>query len=186
MIAFGSYRMKNNPNPQFPPRLFPLGLRRLLPPPPKQVLKTLHPLLIKPIRHVPFDIQRKAMETLMRQSFAEAIEFGELDFLISKWLKIEVMDLGLVWYITQGSVGPVVAAGPLNADVSICGNLKEFVSLANQLEDPDTLFFQRRLMIEGDTELGLAVKNVMFSAELEGVPQRLSQLLQRYMDTVQP
>jgi predicted lipid carrier protein YhbT len=36
---------------------------------------------------------------------------------------------------------------------------------AHQEEDPDTLFFQRRLVIEGDTELGLQVKNLMFATQ---------------------
>ena len=33
-------------------------------------------------------------------------------------------------------------------------------------EDPDTLFFHRRLSIEGDTELGLLVKNLLDRIEL--------------------
>jgi predicted lipid carrier protein YhbT len=34
----------------------------------------------------------------------------------------------------------------------------DFLRLATALEDADTLFFRRRLKIEGDTELGIAVK----------------------------
>jgi predicted lipid carrier protein YhbT len=33
--------------------------------------------------------------------------------------------------------------------------------LARRLEDPDTLFFSLRLSMEGDTELGLLVKNTL-------------------------
>lgn len=40
-------------------------------------------------------------------------------------------------------------------------------------EDPDTLFFQRRLQIEGDTELGLYVKNLMDAIELDSMPSVL-------------
>ncbi|MGO2436765.1 MAG: ubiquinone anaerobic biosynthesis accessory factor UbiT, partial [Serratia proteamaculans] len=40
-------------------------------------------------------------------------------------------------------------------------------------QDPDTLFFQRRLQIEGDTELGLYVKNLMDAIELEAMPAPL-------------
>jgi len=32
-------------------------------------------------------------------------------------------------------------------------------------EDPDTLFFKRKLQIEGDTELGLITKNLLDSVE---------------------
>lgn len=38
-------------------------------------------------------------------------------------------------------------------------------------EDPDSLFFQRRLRIEGDTELGLEVKNLMDSLDLDELPK---------------
>lgn len=38
--------------------------------------------------------------------------------------------------------------------------------LARRQEDPDTLFFNRRLSMEGDTELGLVVKNAIDALEL--------------------
>ena len=41
-----------------------------------------------------------------------------------------------------------------------------FLRLAQRQEDPDTLFFSRRLSIEGDTELGLVVKNALDALEL--------------------
>lgn len=39
------------------------------------------------------------------------------------------------------------------------------VLLARRVEDPDTLFFARRLIMEGDTELGLVVKNALDAVE---------------------
>jgi predicted lipid carrier protein YhbT len=50
--------------------------------------------------------------------------------------------------------------------------------IAARKQDPDTLFFQRRLVIEGDTELGLYVKNLMDAIELEQMPKALRMLLQ--------
>ena len=50
------------------------------------------------------------------------------------------------------------------------GDSKAFLKLASQEEDPDTLFFQRSLMIEDDTELGLGVKNLLDSLEMEQLP----------------
>jgi len=46
-------------------------------------------------------------------------------------------------------------------DVVVHGPLADFWKLATRAEDPDTLFFQRRLAIEGDTETGLHVKNLL-------------------------
>jgi predicted lipid carrier protein YhbT len=42
--------------------------------------------------------------------------------------------------------------------------------LARQ-EDPDTLFFNRELSIEGDTELGLVVKNMLDAVEWPQLPK---------------
>lgn len=45
--------------------------------------------------------------------------------------------------------------------MGIEGTLYDFLVLIDRQEDPDTLVFQRRLAIEGDTELGLRVKNFL-------------------------
>jgi predicted lipid carrier protein YhbT len=52
------------------------------------------------------------------------------------------------------------------ADLTISASACDFVLLAQRKEDPDTLFFSRRLSMEGDTELGLLVKNTMDAIEL--------------------
>lgn len=52
------------------------------------------------------------------------------------------------------------------ADLTISANAHDFLLLARRLEDPDTLFFSRRLSMEGDTELGLLVKNTLDAIEL--------------------
>ena len=52
------------------------------------------------------------------------------------------------------------------ADLTISASAYDFVLLARRQEDPDTLFFSRRLAMEGDTELGLLVKNTIDAIEL--------------------
>lgn len=52
-------------------------------------------------------------------------------------------------------------------DVRISGELVSFWLLATRAEDPDTLFFNRRLNIEGDTETGLHVKNILDALEFD-------------------
>jgi len=44
---------------------------------------------------------------------------------------------------------------------------RDLARLALRLEDPDTLFFDRRLRIEGDTNLGLRVKNMLDAVDLD-------------------
>lgn len=52
------------------------------------------------------------------------------------------------------------------ADLTIRASAQDFVQLAQRQVDPDTLFFSRRLVMEGDTELGLIVKNALDALEL--------------------
>ena len=51
-------------------------------------------------------------------------------------------------------------------DLTISASAHDFLLLARREEDPDTLFFSRRLSMEGDTELGLLVKNTLDAIEL--------------------
>ena len=51
-------------------------------------------------------------------------------------------------------------------DLTISASGPDFLRMARREEDPDTLFFSRRLMMEGDTELGLVVKNTLDALEL--------------------
>ncbi len=50
---------------------------------------------------------------------------------------------------------------PAGRDVRIRGRFEDFWRMATRAEDPDTLFFNRRLAIEGDTETGLTLKNML-------------------------
>nr|VFK47804.1 MAG: Predicted lipid carrier protein YhbT, contains SCP2 domain [Candidatus Kentron sp. TC]VFK50400.1 MAG: Predicted lipid carrier protein YhbT, contains SCP2 domain [Candidatus Kentron sp. TC] len=52
-------------------------------------------------------------------------------------------------------------------DVCIRGKLVDFLLLATRAEDPDSLFFARRLSIEGDTETGIHIKNLLDSFEMD-------------------
>lgn len=81
---------------------------------------------------------------------------------------VHVRDLGLRAYI---SIGPDGFAAQVNerADVTFAATAEDFARLALRLEDPDTLFFNRRLLIEGDTDLGLRAKNMLDAVELERI-----------------
>lgn len=75
-----------------------------------------------------------------------------------------------------------LADGP--ADVTLGASLADYLILARRQEDPDTLFFQRRLTIEGDTEVGLALKNLLdatdFSPLIEMLPAPIAERLRFY------
>ena len=94
---------------------------------------------------------------------AGRLPLTSLEGLRGKVIRIEAPDLGLGVGVMLGRSGfrPSGAA----PDVTIRARLADYARLALRREDPDTLFFSRQLVIEGDTELGLVVKNALDSAD---------------------
>ncbi|MGL5187496.1 MAG: ubiquinone anaerobic biosynthesis accessory factor UbiT [Plesiomonas shigelloides] len=131
-----------------------------------------------PLQWVPFGVQKQALEQLLGWMFRQAMEDGELDFLQHRWLQVEVPDLNLSWFVSVQNAQLVVAK-QAQPDVIFRGNTNELILIAARVEDPDTLFFQRRLTIEGDTELGLYVKNLLDALDMEQMPKPLQALLQQ-------
>lgn len=79
-----------------------------------------------------------------------------------------VRDLGVRVYFSLHEDGfRAESSGPV--DVTFTATAADLARLALRLEDPDTLFFNRRLLIEGDTNVGLTVKNLLDTVELESV-----------------
>lgn len=130
-------------------------------------------LLRYPLQLVPFSVQKPVIEQLLARIFKEAISEGDFAFLRDKWLKVEVTDLALTWFISEQQGRLVVASSAVRSDVCFSGSANDLVLIAGRKEDPDALFFQRKLKIEGDTELGLEVKNMMDNLELENLPSLL-------------
>ena len=79
---------------------------------------------------------------------------------------IDVLDTGgqAAFTFRDGLFQPLFKA-PETPDLAFRANLSAFLQLAARQEDPDTLFFNRTLSIEGDTELGLIVKNMLDAME---------------------
>lgn len=60
----------------------------------------------------------------------------------------------------------VPLARQATCDLTISATAGDLLRLGTRQEDPDSLFFNRRLGLEGDTELGLVVKNTLDALEL--------------------
>lgn len=97
----------------------------------------------------------------------------ELDWqpLIGRRYAIRVKDVGLNLRFTVTPRGFSPDAGA--PDLTISASARDFLLLLSRREDPDTLFFSRRLVSEGDTELGLIVKNLLDALDPEAVLRRL-------------
>ncbi|OSN07774.1 SCP-2 sterol transfer family protein [Lonsdalea britannica] len=138
----------------------------------------------KPLAFTPFSLQRRILEQLLQWQFRQALEDGDLEFLEDRWLQIEVRDMGLRWFMTQREGRLLVSRNEV-AEVTFSADANDLILIAARKEDPDTLFFQRRLRIEGDTELGLYVKNLMDAVELESMPTPLRVALLQLADFVE-
>jgi predicted lipid carrier protein YhbT len=120
--------------------------------------KLFYPFTV-PLRLVPTALHSRALATILNQVMNDAIIEGDLDFLQGRRVAIEIDDLGIRYLLglTNGRIQGYGNDAP--ADASIAGGVREFLLLAARREDADTLFFQRRLRMSGDTELGLYLKN---------------------------
>ena len=152
--------------------MLPLSLSRLpRPPAPTRLIRALDP-------RVPLVLKRQLIERLLNRTFAEPLAEGEFDALAGRRVCLHVEDLGVVLTLTLEGEQFLLTRD--QGEATIRGGWREFLCLATRREDPDALFFQRRLVIEGDTELGLTVKNLLDSRE-EGLAQgRLGEWLVRF------
>jgi len=104
--------------------------------------------------------------TALNVALAKQLAPDVTQMLQGKRLRLRVIDAQ--WTFDFGWANARFTAlhhtGP--ADLTLSASAHDFVLLARRQEDPDTLFFNRRLCMEGDTELGLLVKNTMDGLEL--------------------
>lgn len=105
--------------------------------------------------------------------------------LVGRRYAIRVKDAGISLRFTVTQRGFVPDSGA--PDLTITATAGDFLRLLARREDPDTLFFSRRLVSEGDTELGLVVKNLLDALDPEVVlsrlPAPLARVAERWMKT---
>lgn len=130
-----------------------------------------------PGRLIPYALQRPVLSLVLNQAFREPLQYGELGFLQGRVIRIRVHDLSIDWLLTVDDQRFVPLDRGSREDVCISGDAAGFALLAARKADPDTLFFQRRIRVEGDTELGLGVKNTMDSMDWDDLPAPLRHVL---------
>lgn len=141
---------------------------RLLPPP-----RRWRPLL----RRLPTALHEAVVVRALSRALAPSHLGSALDAVEGRRLGIEVTDLDLRWVLQWRGGRLHIAPGP--AEASVRGSATDLMLLASRLEDADTLFFQRRLLLSGDTELGLTIRNLLDRMPWEALPLALRIVLQR-------
>jgi predicted lipid carrier protein YhbT/chorismate mutase len=143
---------------------------RLLPPP-----RRLAPML----RVIPAAWQARWLEAALRRALAGPLATGVLADLADRRIGIEVSDLGVAWVfaLRDGALHACTDGQP--AEATVRGTATDLLLLASRREDADTLFFQRRLVLTGDTELGLTARNLLDQLPWQEVPLGLRIALHR-------
>ena len=122
-------------------------------------LAVLAPLRL-PLRFIPAAMHAEIFARVFNHLMRGQTLTGRLAALNGKTIGLHITDAPTLirFHIENGGLARHNGGA---SDVTIRGAIEEFWRLATRAEDPDTLFFSRRLAIEGDTETGLHVKNLL-------------------------
>ena len=131
------------------------------------------PALLTPLgfvlRTIPDAVHEQLLSAMINHLLRGQPLTESLSPLEGKRIRLTVSDTGseIAFAVRGRRLHPGRHRGAGHADVCIRGGLEDFWRLAARLEDPDTLFFHRRLALEGETEAGLYLKNLLDAMEFD-------------------
>ena len=155
----------------------PAAAETAIPPSPRR--PTLPAPLAWPLTLIPGPVHSTLLTTALNVLFAPWIgQNADLAFLRDRALAIRVRDAQVDYrFRYSGPAGFTPCQTDQKPDLSLSGTLYDFLALATRREDSDTLFFNRRVVMEGDTALGLELKNLLDGLDLDAVGGPLPPLL---------
>ena len=116
-----------------------------------------------------------ALVTTLNQLKKRDILPVDMGLLAGRSFEVHILDADMRLHFVANDECFSVGRADGEPDLRLAANLADFARMMLREEDPDTLFFNRKLIIEGDTELGLIVKNLLDSVDWSATP------LQRFM-----
>ena len=123
------------------------------------------PLTI-PLRLFSHRQHSKIMSVFLNKVLAEQLSDGDLNFLDKRNLCITVSDTNTHYHIGLLNNKLIATSPDSVSDLTIKAKLYDLLTLIARQQDPDTLIFQRKMIMEGNTELGLEVKNFLDGIDL--------------------
>ncbi|MHB1529671.1 MAG: ubiquinone anaerobic biosynthesis accessory factor UbiT [Acidiferrobacteraceae bacterium] len=116
--------------------------------------------LLRPLGLIPDPLHALVVATVLNcpvKSSAARTRVAELN---GKRIGLKILDTGITVHllVAGGRFHPDSDGTP---DATICGRAIDLLRLMLALEDPDALFFSRRLALEGDVEVALHTRNVL-------------------------
>ncbi len=138
-----------------------------------------------PLRILPSFVHNKVLVATLNKIFKQELEQGDLDFLQGKIMHISIEDMNIEYRFTlsdnRGENRLVAANKNSEANLVLQGTVYNYLLLASRREDTDALFFSRRLRMQGDTELGLYVKNFLDGMDMDShkIPAYFESILKK-------
>ncbi len=117
------------------------------------------------LRPLPHKLIEKLLERECNRALAAPLSEGELVFLSDRCVLVQVTDLDFRFFVRLQDGRLRISLKTMPAQVSFKAKLADLLVLMGGLQDPDTLFFRRQLIITGDTELALQIKNLLDQLE---------------------
>ena len=117
------------------------------------------------IGHLPAAPPRIALTTALNAMLKRGLLPAEMESFDGRKFEIRVLDARLHIRFTANGEKFIARSFEGEPDLRLSANGIDFMRMIAREEDPDTLFFNRKLQIEGDTELGLMTKNLLDSVD---------------------
>ncbi len=126
---------------------------------------------------VPEPAVRPVLQHFLNHALQQPLGAGEFDFLRGRTVTISAPDLDRSITLTVLENRRLRLLGSKDGETTISATAKDFLGLVAGDTDPDTLFFQRRLRIDGNVALGLETKNTLDRVDPGTLPSPLRTLL---------
>lgn len=134
---------------------------RPLPPGLPQALAGLHRRLCDLVERLPSAPPSTLAALALNRRLLPRLPDDARQALQGRIVALHVLDFGLRVRLRLDAGGFTAAPDSGDCDLSIRASAGGYLRLARGEEDPDRLFFDRELVMEGDTELGLVLKNTL-------------------------
>lgn len=130
---------------------------------------TLPATLARVVARLPQQPPAQALVGALNLALDRVLPRDQLEPLIGRKLRMCVSDAGLTLDFTFDERGFHRGKGISTPDLTLSATARDYLALALREEDADTLFFSRRLIMEGDTDLGLLVKNTLDAVDWDAL-----------------